>query len=64
MADTYTTEELIDSIGAHNNWHELQTRVADFLGHDWKYRGGQKIAVTMPKHCTRIDTETSYSWAE
>jgi len=62
MADTYTTDELIDSIWAHDNWHELQTRVAEFLGHDWTYRKGQKIAVTMPKHCARIDTETSYYW--
>tara|TARA_Y100000593_G_C4153410_1_gene258239 strand:- start:179 stop:379 length:201 start_codon:yes stop_codon:yes gene_type:complete len=66
MADTYETCELINYIHeiAKMDAPEHLERVAEFLGDDWESKSGQNIEVKICEGCTRIDTETSYSWAE
>ena len=42
----------------------LDERAGEYLGDNWRKQDHSRlIDVTMPLHCTRIDSETSYSWA-
>tara|TARA_R100001530_G_scaffold109713_1_gene77073 strand:- start:69 stop:257 length:189 start_codon:yes stop_codon:yes gene_type:complete len=60
--ETYTAEELLSVVTEHGNWPELTDRVAEFLGKDWHFQKGREIVATIPNHCSRIDSETSYHW--
>ena len=64
MTDTYTTDELIAHIYETKGMDASDhlERVAEFLGDDWESKSGQNIEVKICEGCTRIDTETSYSW--
>ena len=64
MTDNYTTDELIDHIYETQGMDASDhlNRVAEFLGDDWESKSGQNIEVKICEGCTRIDTETSYSW--
>lgn len=39
-------------------------RVEEFLGNDWGLDPRRQVRYTLPQHCTQLDSETHYEWAD
>lgn len=59
--DTVTVRDLLIMIGDDI---ELRARVAEYLGDDWTADPQRCVTYRLPAHCTKLDSETAFDWAE